>query len=92
MTLTAHALQPVEVMLKSVGNEGPFTLEVESFSSYLPSHCSGVTELCHILLPPAHALRTVQVNLKSFGNEGHPTPKAETVFCPYLPSCCSGVI
>jgi hypothetical protein len=44
--LPAHALRAVKVRLKSVSNEGHFTLEAETiFRSYLPSHCSGVTEI-----------------------------------------------
>jgi hypothetical protein len=45
MVLPAHALQPVRVRLKSVSNEGHFTLEAETvFRPYLPYDCSGVTE------------------------------------------------
>jgi hypothetical protein len=37
MVLTAHALQAVQVRLKSVGNEEQFTPEVETvFIPYLP--------------------------------------------------------
>jgi hypothetical protein len=71
MAFTAYALQPVEVMLKSISNEGQFTLEAETVCRpYLASHCSGVNEIRHIALP-AHALRAVQVELKSISNEVH---------------------
>jgi hypothetical protein len=56
MGLFAHALLAVQVTLNSVSNEGDFTLEVERvFRPHLPSHCSGVTEICHMAIP-AHAL------------------------------------
>jgi hypothetical protein len=45
--------------------------------TYLPSVCSGVTEICHKALP-AHALRAVKDNLKSVSNEGHFTLEAKT--------------
>jgi hypothetical protein len=67
----------VQVRLKSVSNEGHFTLEAETLlRSYLPLHCRGVTEIYHMALP-AHALRAVQVTLKSVGNEGQFTLEAE---------------
>jgi hypothetical protein len=47
--LPAHALRPVHVTLKSVSNEGNFTLEVETlFPQCLTSHCSGVLEICQV--------------------------------------------
>jgi hypothetical protein len=52
---------------------------------YLPSRCSGVTQICH-MGPPAHALKVVKVRLKSVSTEGHFTLEAERVFCLYLPS------
>jgi hypothetical protein len=45
MALPTHALRAVQVRLKSVGNEGYFSLEAEKvFRPYLPSDWSGVTE------------------------------------------------
>jgi hypothetical protein len=59
MILTAHALQALQVRLKSVSNEGHFTFEAETvFRPYLAYDCSGVTEKYHIVLP-AHALQGV---------------------------------
>jgi hypothetical protein len=47
-----------------VSNEGYFTLEaLRILSAYLPSHWSGVIEMCHMALP-AHALRAVKPRLK----------------------------
>jgi hypothetical protein len=64
MALPACALRAVEVRLKLVSNEGHFNLDGETgFPPYLSSHCSGVTEICHVALP-AHALRAVEVRLK----------------------------
>jgi hypothetical protein len=52
MALHTHALQLLQGWSKSVSNEGHFTLEAETvFSPYLPSHCSGVTEICHMAIP-----------------------------------------
>jgi hypothetical protein len=63
MALLARALRTVQVRTKSLSNEGHFTLEAETVSrSYIPSHCSGGTEICHMALP-AHALRAVKVKL-----------------------------
>jgi hypothetical protein len=63
MALPAHALRAVQVTLKSLGNERHFTLEARIFyRAYLPSHCSGVTEICLMALS-AHALQAVQVRL-----------------------------
>jgi hypothetical protein len=91
MAHPVHALQTVQVRLKSVSNKGHYSLEAETFSHpYLPLHCSGVTETYHVALP-VHALQIVQVRLKSVSNEGHFTLEAEAVFGPYLPSHCSGV-
>jgi hypothetical protein len=65
MALLAHALQAVQIRLNSVSNEGHFTLEAEKlFRPYLPSHCSGVNEICHMELL-VHALGSAQVRLKS---------------------------
>jgi hypothetical protein len=48
MALLAYSLRSVEFRLKSVSNEVGFTLEAETvFRPYLPSHCCGVTEICH---------------------------------------------
>jgi hypothetical protein len=45
MVLTAHALQALEVRLRSVRNKGHFTVEAETlFRPYLAYDCSGVTE------------------------------------------------
>jgi hypothetical protein len=59
--------------------------------SYFPSHCSSVTEICHIALP-AHVLPSVQFVLDSVGKEGHFTADAQTLIRPYLHSHCSGLI
>jgi hypothetical protein len=91
MALPAHALEVVEVRLKSVNNEGHFTLQVETvFRPHLLSPCSGATEVCDMALH-ARALRAVQVRLKSVSNEGRFSLEAETVFPPYLPSQCSAL-
>jgi hypothetical protein len=91
MAITAHALQAVQVRLKSVSNEGHFTFEAETvIRPYHPSHCCGVTEIYHMTLP-AHALCAVQDMLKSVSDEGHFTLEAETVFRPYLLSHFGGV-
>jgi hypothetical protein len=80
MAVPEHALRAVQVRLKSVSNEGHFIREVETvLHPYLPSHCSGVTEICHISLPD-HALQTVHVRFIWVSNEGHFTVKAEIVF------------
>jgi hypothetical protein len=73
----------------SVSNEGHFTLEAERVLSYLPLHCSRVTEICDVALP-AHALQAVHVRLKSVYNEGHFTLVAETVFRPISPPTAVG--
>jgi hypothetical protein len=71
MALSAHAPEAVEVMVKAVSNEGHFMLEAETvFRPYLTSHCSGESEICHMVLL-AHALRAEQITLKSVSNEGH---------------------
>jgi hypothetical protein len=63
MALSAHALRPVQITLKSVSNEGHFTLEAETdFSPYLFSHCSGMTEIWEMALS-AQALEAVPVSL-----------------------------
>jgi hypothetical protein len=55
----AHALGAVQARLKSFGDEGYFSLEADRvIRPYLPLHCSGVTEICHMTLP-THALRAV---------------------------------
>jgi hypothetical protein len=80
----------VEVRLKPVSNEGPFTLEAETVhSAYHPSHCSGETEICHMAVT-AHALQAVHVRFMLLNNDGHFTLEAEILFCPYHPSHCSG--
>jgi hypothetical protein len=72
----------VQVSLKSVSNEGHFTVEAETvFRPYLLSNCSGVNEICNMALP-AHVLRAVQVRLKSVSNERHFTLEAEKLFRP----------
>jgi hypothetical protein len=79
MALPVHVLHSVKVRLKSVSNEGHFTLAAETvFRPYLPAHSSGVTEICH-MVHPAHALRAVQVWLKSVSKEEHFTLEAQTV-------------
>jgi hypothetical protein len=76
VALPAHALRAVEVRLKSVSNEGHFTLAVGTiFLPYLPSHCCGVKEICHVAVP-AHALRAVQVRMKLVSNGGYFTLEA----------------
>jgi hypothetical protein len=71
MVLPAHALEAVQVRLKSASNEGHFTLWAQIvFSQYHPAHCSGVCEICHIETSE-HALQLLQVRLKSVSNEGH---------------------
>jgi hypothetical protein len=92
MSIPAHAVHAVQVRLKSISNEGYFTLEAETvYRVCLPSNCSGVTEICDMALP-AHVLQAVQVRLKSLSNEGYFTLDAETVFHSYPPSHCCGVI
>jgi hypothetical protein len=84
-------LHAVQVRLKSVSNEGHFTLEAETvIRPYLPSHCSGVTEKFHVALS-AHALQAAQFTLTPISNEGHFTLEAKTVSPPYLPSHFSRV-
>jgi hypothetical protein len=83
MVLPVHALQTGQVRLKSVSNEGHFTLEVEKvFHLYLPKDFSGVTEQYMVL--PVHMLQTVPVRLKSVSNKGNYTLEVETVVLPYL--------
>jgi hypothetical protein len=56
MVLSAHALEAVQIMLKSASNEGYFTFEAERILfSYLPQDSSGVTEEYHMVFP-AHVL------------------------------------
>jgi hypothetical protein len=51
MEVTPHALQAVQVRLKSVNNEGHFTLEAETvFRMYLLTNCCGFTQISHIAL------------------------------------------
>jgi hypothetical protein len=84
MALPAHALQAVQDSLKYVSNEGHFTLEARTVTPpYLPSHCSGVTQIRHMELP-AHVLEAVKVRLKEVSNERHFTLEAERVSCPCL--------
>jgi hypothetical protein len=91
MAVPAHALPAVQVRLKSVRNEGPFTLEAETvFRPYLPSYCSGVTQVYNMELP-THALLALQVRLITESNKGHFILEAQTVFHPYIPSHCSAV-
>jgi hypothetical protein len=60
-----HALPQVPVRVKSVSNEGHFTFEAETvFRLHLPSHCSEVTKIGHMVLPEL-PLRAVKVRLKS---------------------------
>jgi hypothetical protein len=76
----------MQVRLKSLINEGHFTREAKKvLHPFLPSHCSGVTEICHMALS-AQVLSAVHVRLKSVINEGYFPLVAETVFRPYLPS------
>jgi hypothetical protein len=91
MALPTHALREVQVRLKSVINEGQFSLEAESvFCFYYPTHCSGVTEICNIATP-AHVLQVLHVRLKAVSNKGHFTQEAETVFRLYRTAQYSGV-
>jgi hypothetical protein len=72
----------VQVKLKSVSNEGHFTLDAETvFLPYLPSLCSGVTEICDMALY-THALLAVQITVKSDSNEVNFTVEAEEIFRP----------
>jgi hypothetical protein len=92
VALPAHALQAEQVRLKSVINEGHFTLEAETvFRPYLPLHCSEETEIYYMALP-THVLRAVEVRLKSVNNEGYFTLQAERVSRPYHPLHWSVVI
>jgi hypothetical protein len=82
LPLSAHTLQAVQVLSKSVGNEGDFTREAEIvFRPYLATHCSGVIETSHLVVPN-HATEAVQLWARSVGNEGNFTREAETVFRP----------
>jgi hypothetical protein len=91
MALPAHALREGQGRLKSKSNGGHFTIEDEKlFRPYLPSHCSGVTEICHLELP-ALALRAVNLMLKSVSNVGHFTLETLRVFSPYLVSHWTGI-
>jgi hypothetical protein len=61
MALPSHALQAVQVVFKSVSDEGHFTLEAETvFRPCLAWHCSRVPVTSRVVLP-AHWLLTVQV-------------------------------
>jgi hypothetical protein len=83
-------LRAVEVGLKSVSNEGYFTLEAERVSRPChPLHWSGVIERCHMALPE-HALRAVQCRLKSVSNEGQFTLDSESFLRPLLYSHSRG--
>jgi hypothetical protein len=78
VALPAHGLHAVQFRLKSVSNEGHFTLETETvFLPYPSSHCIGMTEISHVALPD-HAPKAMQVWSTSFSNEGHFTREAET--------------
>jgi hypothetical protein len=79
MVVSAHAQQAVQVRVKTVSNEGHFTIEAETvFRSYVPSHSSEVTEVSNKALPTC-ALRAMQVRLRSISNEGRFTIEAETI-------------
>jgi hypothetical protein len=85
MVLALHALNKVHVRLKSISNEGDFTLEVETvLRLYCPQDCSGVTELYNMVLR-VQALQTVEVKLKTVSKERHFTLEVGTVISPYLP-------
>jgi hypothetical protein len=91
MVLPAHALQGIQVLLKSASNESESTLKAETvFLLYLPLDSSGVSVYQHMGLS-AHALQAVQVRLNSASNEGHFNRKPETVFLLDLPKDFSGV-
>jgi hypothetical protein len=61
MPIPAHALPAVQFRLKSVCNEGHFTLETETvFHPYLPWYCSAVTETS-LLAVPVCGLAAMQV-------------------------------
>jgi hypothetical protein len=82
VALPTHALDAVQVRLKSFSNEGHFTLAAEKvLRPYLPSHCSGVTEIYHMALA-ANSLHAGQVTLMSVSFEGHFILASETVFRP----------
>jgi hypothetical protein len=85
VALPVHALRAVQVRLTSISYEGHFTPEPESVSRpYLPPHCSGANEECHIAIP-AILPKAVEDRLKSIVNEGHFTHEAETILCLCLP-------
>jgi hypothetical protein len=90
LTLPAHALQAEQVRLKSVGNEGHFTLEHETvFRRISPTIAVGLQSFHKVLA--AHMLKAMQRRMNTVGNESHFTLEIETLFRPYLPYDCSGV-
>jgi hypothetical protein len=91
MALTAHALQAVQFRLKSVSNEGHFTLEAESVSHpYLPPPYSGRTEVSY-MAHKAKALTAVQVTLRPVSKKRHFTMQHGRVTRPYVHPYFSGV-
>jgi hypothetical protein len=74
----------LKYLLKSIRNEGQFTLEAERvLRPSQPSHCKVLTGTAYRALP-AYVLHAVQVWLKSDINKGHFTLEAEKVFRPYI--------
>jgi hypothetical protein len=70
----------VVVRLQSAHNDGHFTDVAETLvRTYLPSHCSWVTEIFYVGLP-ACLSRTLEVRLNCDCNEGLLTLEAEKIF------------
>jgi hypothetical protein len=81
----SHAVQTLQVMLKTVKKEGYFSREAENFCLCIsPLHFSGVSEIRHMVLPP-HETRAVSLGWNPS------LRKAERVLRPYLLWHCSGV-
>jgi hypothetical protein len=90
MVLPAHVLQAMQVRMKSINQEGHFTLEAERLSRpYIPQDFSEVTEKYHMVLP-AYALQELRVRLKSVSNEGYFILEVETVIRPMSPRIAVG--
>jgi hypothetical protein len=85
MPLPAHALRAGQDSLKTVSNERHLTLEAgRLLRTYLPAHCSEVTQMCKMTLP-AHALQALHVRFMLVTRKEHFTLETETFFRPYLP-------
>jgi hypothetical protein len=62
MALPVHALGAVQAKLKSVSNEGQFTIDATTLSRpYFTLHCIRVTEIHHKTLP-AHLETNLETN------------------------------